>query len=177
MWFLCFSPSQSSSCCPHHCCTPPLPTYGSCWFLCPEPWGLLSPVRCLSLYWTDCCCSLHASQTRAHRQRDSERKGRWDEAKRPEQNCTFNLRLLKSTEWVISFADMANSTCLKEPVITSTLTLWQDLTHIHWVKLKHRNQEEWSNQWILRILLCRQFSKERIFTKLPSHILRLCLAL
>lgn len=66
------SPSRSSSCCPHHCCTPPLPTRGSCWSLCPELCGPSSSAPSACLCWTDCCCFL---QTVAHRQQGNETRG------------------------------------------------------------------------------------------------------
>lgn len=90
------SPSQSSSCCPRHCCRPPLPTHGSCWFLCPVPWGLLSPARTVCLCWTDCCCSLHVciykhEHTDKHTQWQRERKVR--QSKILVQKCTFKQNI------------------------------------------------------------------------------------
>lgn len=56
------SPSQNSSCCLHHYCRLPPPTHGSCWFLCPEPWGPWSAARSLCLCWTICCCCLRGKE-------------------------------------------------------------------------------------------------------------------
>ena len=86
-----FSPSQRSSCCLHHCCRPPPPTHGSCWFLCPEPWGLLSEARSVCLCWTDCCCFLYACIYKPkHTTRDIKTKGIWDSPKYFHKNTHFS---------------------------------------------------------------------------------------